>query len=181
MLFDLKGKRKRVVQVTYVILASCSAAAWCCSGPAAASAAACRRDHRQHSGTANSAVPGPGRAQPRRPCGQNPKSEQAWLDLTRAQFNLAASPEGSDAETGQLNDTGKQAVLEAINAWERYLKLEARRSPTRRTAQFAALAYGATQDYEQGVETQAARGEVDGRARTRYFQLAQFAYCRRTT
>jgi hypothetical protein len=107
----------------------------------------------------------------------NPKSQQAWLDLTRADFNLAASPDGSDPKTGQLTETGKRAVLDTITSWERYLKLHPKK-PDAATAQFAALAYGATQDYKSAVKTQ----ELSAKARpsaNSFFQVAQFAYAGR--
>ena len=103
--------------------------------------------------------------------------------MVRAEFNLAASPEGSDAETGQLTDKGQQAITAAAHAWERYLKLKPKK-PDAGTAQFAALAYGALQDYDAAVKAQ----EIAAKARpsaNSYFQLADFAYragaCRRAT
>ena len=98
----------------------------------------------------------------------------AWLAVLRAQFNLASSPEGSDAETGQLTDRGQQAIIEVAQAWERYLRLKPEKIDSS-AASFAALAYGALQDYDKAVETQAlsvkARPSANG-----YFQLADFAY-----
>src|SRR5206468_2078665 len=83
-----------------------------------------------------------------------PRSESAWLALVRAEFNYAASPDGSDQKTGQLSDKGQQAVVETVSAWERYLKLKPKK-PDAATAQFAALAYGALQDYDKAYKTQA--------------------------
>jgi len=104
----------------------------------------------------------------------NPKSQQGWLDLTRAEFNYAASPEGSDAKTGQLTNKGQQAVLATIDAWEHYLRLHPKR-PDAGAAQFAALAYGATQDYKSAVKTQELAAKARPSANS-YYQLAQFAY-----
>jgi tetratricopeptide (TPR) repeat protein len=97
-----------------------------------------------------------------------------WIDVLRAQFNLASSPEGSDAETGQLTDRGQQAIIEVAQAWERYLRLKPEKiDPS--AASFAALAYGALQDYDKAVETQ--RLSVESRPSANgYFQLADFAY-----
>ena len=92
----------------------------------------------------------------------------------RAQFNLASSPEGSDAETGQLTDRGQQAIIEVAQAWERYLRLKPKKVDASAAA-FAALAYGALQDYDKAVETQ----ELSVKSRpsaNAYFQLADFAY-----
>ena len=82
--------------------------------------------------------------------------------------------EGSDAETGQLTDRGQQAIIEVAKAWERYLRLEPKKVDAS-AAKFAALAYGALQDYNKAVKTQElsvkARPSANG-----YFQLADFAY-----
>jgi tetratricopeptide (TPR) repeat protein len=174
MLFDLKGKRKRVVQVTYVILAVLFGGSLVLFGTGSGvSGGLIDAITGNGSSTANSAFTDQVE-RTREAVQKNPKSEQAWLDLTRAEFNLAASPDGSDPNTGQLNDTGKQAVLETINAWERYIKLRPKKVDAA-TAQFAALAYGATQDYKKAVKTQ--QLAVKSRPNpTGYYQLAQFAY-----
>ena len=65
-------------------------------------------------------------------------------------------------------------MIETATAWERYLKLKPR-TPDSGVAQFAALAYGALQEYNKAVQTQ----EVETRAKPNansYFQLADFAY-----
>jgi hypothetical protein len=173
MLFDLKGRRKRVVQGTYVALAVLFGGSLVLFGTGSSV-----------SGGLIDAITGKGGGggnsafkqqvdHARVTVRANPRSQQAWLELTRAEFNLAASPDGSD-KSGQLNATGQQAVLETVNAWERYIKLKPRR-PDPATAQFAALAYGATQDFGNAVKTQ----EITVKARpsaASYFQLAQLAY-----
>jgi tetratricopeptide (TPR) repeat protein len=105
---------------------------------------------------------------------RTPRSEQAWLDLVRAEFNLAASEEGSDPQTGQLTDKGQSAVIETANAWERYLKLKPKK-PDAGTAQFVALAYGALQEYNRAVKTQQIATRAKPNANS-YFQLADLAY-----
>jgi tetratricopeptide (TPR) repeat protein len=174
VLFDLKGKRKRLVQVTYLALAVLFGGSLVLFGTGSSV-----------SGGLIDAITGNGNGSSnnvfenqvkdaRKAALRNPKSEQAWLDLVRADFNLAASPTGSDAQTGQLTDEGKQAVIETVTAWERYLKLKPKK-PDAGTAQFAAIAYGALQEYGKSVDTQ----EIVTRARPNanaYFQLADFAY-----
>ena len=77
----------------------------------------------------------PSAARPR-----NPRNPAAWLAVVRAQFNLASSPEGSDAETGQLTDRGQQAIIEVAQAWERYLRLKPEEDrPERRLVRRARL------------------------------------------
>ena len=174
MLFDLKGKRKRVVQVTYVALAVLFGGSLVLFGTGSSvSGGLIDAITGNNSGGSTSAFQDQVN-RTRAAVRANPKSEQAWLDLTRAEFNLAASPDGSDPETGQLSEKGKQAVLETINSWERYLKLKPKK-PDAATAQFAAIAYGATQDYRKAVKTQALAAKARPSSNS-YYQLAQFAY-----
>jgi tetratricopeptide (TPR) repeat protein len=174
MLFDLKGKRKRVVQVTYLGLAILFGGSLVLFGTGSSVSGGLIDAITGNNSSGGTSAFQDQVNRTRKTVQANPKSEQAWLDLTRAEFNLAASPDGSDADTGQLSDTGKQAVLDTITSWERYLKLHPKK-PDAATAQFAALAYGATQSYNKAVKTQelAAKARPSSNA---YYQLAQFAY-----
>jgi tetratricopeptide (TPR) repeat protein len=174
MLFDLKGKRKRVVQVTYLGLAILFGGSLVLFGTGSSvSGGLIDAITGNNSGGSTSAFQDQVN-RTRTAVRTNPQSEQAWLDLTRAEFNLAASPDGSDADTGQLSEKGKQAVLETINSWERYLKLKPKQ-PDAATAQFAAIAYGATQEYRKAIKTQAVAAKARPSSNS-YYQLAQFAY-----
>jgi tetratricopeptide (TPR) repeat protein len=174
MLFDLKGKRKRVVQVTYLGLAILFGGSLVLFGTGSSVSGglidAITGSHSSGSKSVFEDQVNRAKTEVRR----NPRNQQAWLDLTRAEFNLAASSDGSDSQTGQLTDKGKQAVLETENAWERYLKLKPKK-PDAAAAQFAALAYGATQQYGQAVKTQRFAAQERPSA-SAYYQLAQFAY-----
>lgn len=174
MLFDLKGKRKRVVQVSYVGLAILFGGSLVLFGTGSSVSGGLIDAITGKNGGGSTSVFQDQVNRTQKAVRANPKSQQAWLDLARAQFNLAASPEGSDAKTGQLSTKGKQAVLDTISSWERYLKLHPKK-PDPGTAQFAALAYGATQGYKDAVKTQdfAAKGRPNANS---YYQLAQFAY-----
>src|SRR4051812_25927591 len=153
MLFDLKGKRKRVVQVTYLGLAILFGGSLVLFGTGSSVSGGLIDAITGNNSSGSNSVFQDQVDRTRKAVRGNPRNQQAWLDLTRAEFNLAASPDGSDSSTGQLSDVGKQAVLETVNAWERYLKLHPKQ-PDAATAQFAALAYGATQDYDKAVKTQ---------------------------
>jgi tetratricopeptide (TPR) repeat protein len=173
MLFDLRGKRKRLVQVTYVALAVLFGGSLVLFGTGSSVSGGLIDAITGNNGGGSNSVFEDQVDRTKKAVRANPRSEQAWLDLSRAEFNLAASPDGSD-QSGQLTDEGKQAVLETINAWERYLKLKPKK-PDAATAQFAAIAYGATQDYGKAIATQ----EIAAKARpsaSSYFQLAQLAY-----
>jgi len=174
MLFDLKGRRKRVVQVSYVGLAILFGGSLVLFGTGSSVSGGLIDAITGNNSSSSTSAFQDQVNRTQKAVRLNPKSQQAWLDLTRAQFNLAASPDGSDANTGQLTSKGQQAVLATIDAWERYLKLRPRK-PDAGAAQFAALAYGATQDYKSAVKTQALAARARPSANS-YYQLAQFAY-----
>jgi tetratricopeptide (TPR) repeat protein len=174
MLFDLKGRRKRLVQITYVVLAVLFGGSLVLFGTGSSVSGGLIDAITGNSSGSDTSVFKDQVERARKQTLRTPRRESAWLDLVRAEFNLAASPEGSDPQTGQLTDAGKQAVVETASAWERYLKLKPKK-PDPSTAQFAALAYGALQDFRAAVKTQAAAARAKPNPNA-YFQLADFAY-----
>jgi tetratricopeptide (TPR) repeat protein len=174
MLFDLKGRRKRLVQVVYVGLAILFGGGLVFFGIGSNSLSGGLFDAFQGTGGGSSSVFEDNVEEARAAVRRNPRSEEAWLNLVRTDYNLAASTEGSDAETGQLTDKGRQAIIQAADAWERYLALKPKKINVG-TGQFAALAYGALQEYPKAVKTQQAvvRAKSNPNA---WFQLADFAW-----
>src|SRR6266540_3654899 len=124
MLFDLRGKRKRLVQVTYLALAILFGGSLVLFGTGSSVSGGLIDAITGNSGGGGSSVFQDQVKNAKKQTLRTPRSERAWLDLVRAEFNLAASPEGSDAQSGQLTDTGQQAVIETATSWERYLKLK---------------------------------------------------------
>ena len=173
MLFDVKGKRKRMIQVVYVILAILFGGSLVLFGTGSGVQGGLLDAFTGGGGEDNTVFQDQYESAQKR-ARANPDSEAAQLAVVRAAFNLAASTEGSDAETGQLTDKGGQAVTAAANAWERYLKLKPKK-PDAGTAQFAALSYAALQDYDAAVKAQAIAAKYRPSANS-YFQLADFAY-----
>src|SRR5262245_12943909 len=120
MLFDLKGRRKRLVQVVYVCLAVLFGGSLVLFGTGSSvSGGLVDAITGNNNGGGGSNVFSDQVERAQKATVQNPRSEQAWLDLVRAQFNLAASSEGSDQQTGQLTDKGQEAVIGTTDAWER--------------------------------------------------------------
>lgn len=173
MLFDLKGRRKRLVQVTYVALAILFGGGLVLFG-VGGNVSGGLIDAFRGSGSADTSAFDDLVERAERRAARNPREPEAWLDVVRAEFNLASSPQGSDAETGQLTDRGQQAIIAVAEAWERYLRLDPEKIDSS-AASFAGLAYGALQDYDKAVDTQ--RLAVEARPSANgYFQLADFAY-----
>jgi tetratricopeptide (TPR) repeat protein len=173
MLFDLKGKRKRMVQVVYLGLAILFGAGLVLFGVGGASGGLIDA-FKGSGGGGNSSAFSDLVQRAEQKAARNPRDPAAQLDLLRAQFNLASSTEGSDAETGALTDRGQQAIIEVAQAWERYLRLKPKKVDAS-AATFAALSYGALQDYNKAVRTQKLSVEARPSANG-YFQLADFAY-----
>jgi hypothetical protein len=174
LLFDLKGKRKRVVQVTYMGLAILFGAGLVLFGVGGNVSGGLIDAFRGGDGGSGTTVFSENVKQAERRAARDPKNPQAQLALVRAQFQFASSTEGSDAQTGALTDKGQQAIVEVADAWDRYLRLEPKKVDPN-AAGFAALAFGALQDYPKAVRTQ--RLSVEARPSANgYFQLADFAY-----
>jgi tetratricopeptide (TPR) repeat protein len=175
LLFDLKGRRKRLVQVTYVILAILFGGGLVLFGVGGnVSGGLIDAFRGDGGGGADDSAFTDVVERAERRAARNPDDPEAWVAVVRAQFNLASSPVGSDAETGSLTDRGQQAVIEVTQAWERYERLKPKKVDAS-AASFAALAYGALQDYDKAVAIQ--RRSLEARPSANgYFQLADFAY-----
>jgi tetratricopeptide (TPR) repeat protein len=173
MLFDLKGKRKRLVQVVYLGLAILFGAGLVLFGVGGSSGGLIDA-FKGGGGDSSTSAFDDLLQRAEHKAARNPRDPNAQLEVVRAQYNIAISPAGSDADTGQLTDRGQQAIIEISQAWERYLRLKPKKvDPS--AAAFAALAYGALQDYGKAVRTQAQAMKVRPSANG-YFQLADFAY-----
>ena len=175
MLFDLKGKRKRLVQVVYMGLAILFGGGLVLFGVGGSTSGGLIDAFKGGGGSSSSdSAFNDVIVKAERRAALHPQDPEARLAVVRAQFNLAASPAGSDAQTGALTDKGQQAIIEVTQNWERYLKLHPKKiDPSGATS--AALAYGALQDYRKAVKAQELsvkeRGSANG-----YFQLADFSY-----
>ena len=166
MLFDLKGKRKRLVQVVYVTLAILFGGGLVLfgvggnvsGGLSTPSSGDGQRGHDRSSATAWSAPSAARRA--------DPDDAEARLALVRAAATASPHPpEGSDAETGALTDRGQQAIIEVAQAWERYLRLKPEKIDSERRRVRGARIRGAA-GLRQGRGDAAARRSRPGRART---------------
>ena len=173
MLFDLKGKRKRLVQVVYVMLAVLFGGGLVLFG-VGGNVSGGLIDAFKGTGSADTSAFTDRVERAERLAARQPRNPEAWLEVVRAEISLAQSPQGSDAETGELTDRGRQAIVQVAEAWERYLRLEPKKVDGNAAA-FAALAYGALQEQDKAVEAQ--RQSVEARPSANgYFELARFAY-----
>src|SRR3954447_12611223 len=173
MLFDVRGRRKRVVQVVYLGLAILFGASLVFFGTGSG----------VNGGLFDAFTGGDGGSsnvftdqynKARQQARVSPRNPAAQVAVVRASYNLAASTEGSDQETGALTDKGQAAITAAAAAWERYLRLKPKTLDAG-SAQFAALAYGALQDYSSAAKAQRVAATERPSANS-WFQLADFYY-----
>lgn len=120
MLFDLKGKRRRTVQVTYVALAFLMAVGLIGAGVGSGVSGGIFDLFSGGGGssTANKAVEKRIKtlnAQLR----VNPKNQAALAALTRAHYNLASVT--VSRKTNAFDAEGKKELAQADSAWQRYL------------------------------------------------------------
>jgi hypothetical protein len=120
MLFDLKGKRRRAVQVTYVGLAFLMAVGLVGAGVGSGVNGGIFDLFGGGGGssTANKTVDKRiKRAE--RALRVNPKDEAAMITLVRSHYSLASAD--TDERTGQFGKDGKKELVKAGSAWQRYV------------------------------------------------------------
>jgi hypothetical protein len=125
MLFDLQGKRRRLVQGTYLVLAILLGGGLVLFGVGSGSVsgglfdAITGKDSNSSSGT-NSAITK--RIQTdQKALKIDPNNQQALEDLVRSHYQLAT--DDADANTGAFGDKGKQELAKADTAWKHYVKV----------------------------------------------------------
>jgi hypothetical protein len=125
MIFDLQGKRRRLVQATYLILAVLMGGGLILFGVGSGSVSgglfdALTGNNSNGNGSANSTVNNRIKKD-EKAIKLNPKNQAALADLVRAHYQLAT--DDADANTGAFGPTGKQQLTQASNAWKRYISV----------------------------------------------------------
>jgi hypothetical protein len=123
MLFDLQGKRRRLVQATYLILAILMGGGLVLFGVGSGDISgglfdAITGKDSNSTSSANSAVSK--RIQrDEKALKLNPNSQAALTDLVRSHYQLAT--DDADANTGAFGPVGKKELAKASIAWKRYV------------------------------------------------------------
>jgi hypothetical protein len=174
MLFDLKGRRRRVVQGTYLMLAVLMGGGLVLFGIGGDVSGGLfdAFSERGGGGGGNSAIQERiDRAEQR--VRANPRDEAALKDMIRSNYQLASSE--ADPNTGRVPNDAKDELRAASAAWERYLALEPKRVE-------ASLAFLMLQAYGPNGLNQPAKGvtaaEVAAEQRpssSAYVQLTLYA------
>lgn len=153
MVFDTSGRRKRVVQVVYGLLAVIMASSLLLVvGPFSIGDLFSTQDAAQSAADALDDQA----AGIERKLRRNPNDEALLLALTRTRISAGNSLSQVDPATGQaaITPEGRQEYLQAADAWDRYLKQADEPSPA--VAQLAATAlFSLAQTATTGTESEA--------------------------
>lgn len=125
MLFDLQGKRRRLVQVTYLTLALLMGGGlvfFGIGGDVSGGLFDAFSENRSGGGGDSAAEERIERAEDR--LEENPRNQRALIEVVRANYQLATQE--ADEQTGQFNDEGLDRLRDADRAWTRYLELAER-------------------------------------------------------
>lgn len=173
MLFDLKGRRRRVVQVTYLTLAVLMGGGLVFFGIGSDVSGGLADIFGDRSGSSGNSIVEDRIDENEEKLETDPKNTAALEALVRDWYQLA-SPE-ADPTTGEFTDEGKERLAEADEAWQRYLDIE-QKKPDAALAQYMVTAYGPTalNKPDEGAEAAeiVATARKDAQA---YLTLAQYA------
>jgi tetratricopeptide (TPR) repeat protein len=168
MLFDLRGKRRRFIQVVYGLLAALFLIGFVGFGVGSETGAGGIFDALgvggDDSSSSNPEFESEIESAEER-LAQNPKDEQALLRLAEVHYAAGNSSAEADPETGQLTVTEETRTeyQESIAAWERYLDLNPK-NPNAGTAAQVLGAYQALVNSE--TDPAALESELEGAAVT---------------
>jgi hypothetical protein len=174
MLFDLKGKRRRFVQATYLTLAVLMAGGLVLFGIGGGTNGGLL-DAFKGGGGGTSAEKQLKKqiAQAQQRVAANPSDQAALLLMAKDNYQLAAAR--ADPNTGAFDDKGKQDLAKAASAWERYMALNPPK-PDDTVASYMLLAYGQAGLNKADKAKQAA--EIVSQARpnsNNYIQVVYYA------
>ena len=185
MLFDLKGRRKRFIQATYLILAILFGGGLVLFGVGSSvQGGLLDAISGDGSGGSNTSTFEDQVRKAQAAALRNPKDERAQVALARAEYNLATGGDDFDRTTGQFKKGAADELRRSVAAWERYLALKPKK-PDTGAAALMVQAYaglvglgsgGAPLDlFERAAKTQLLIAE-ERPSPIAYFQLAGIWY-----
>ncbi len=123
MLFDLQGRRRRVVQATYLMLAVLMGGGLVFFGIGSDVSGGLVDAFKGEDGGGNgNSVIEKRLESAQRRAAANPRDEAALKELVRGHYQLAG--QNTDRRTFRFTREGKAQLAKAASAWERYLALE---------------------------------------------------------
>ena len=171
MLFDLKGRRRRVVQGTYLMLAILMGGGLVLFGIGGDVSGGLFDAFNGNSSSSNDLVEKRIDKNEEK-VAANPKDQVALRALVQDWYQLAN--EEADPNTRQYTDTGKERLAEADKAWQLYL--DAAKNPDPGLASLMVQVYSppALNKAAEGAEA-AEIVAIDQKSAQAYLQLVQFA------
>jgi hypothetical protein len=173
MLFDLKGRRRRVVQATYLTLAVLMGGGLVFFGIGSDVSGGLFDAFKDESGgNGNSVIEERVQSAERR-LAANPRDEAALKAVVRGRYQIAG--QSADPNTFKYTAEGKAELAKAARAWERYLALEPEK-PDVALARYMVQAYSAEalNRAEEGAEAAEIVAGADPSAQN-YLALARYA------
>jgi hypothetical protein len=176
MLFDLQGKRRRLVQGTYLVLAILMGGGLILFGVGSGNISGGLFDaltgKNSNSSTGGNSIVDKRIKADQRAIVINPNNTQAMADLVRAHYQLAGSDE--DQNTGVFGDQGKAELRKASAAWQKYIGVAKKPDPS--LAALMLNAYGDIGLKDDAHAAEAAEFVADAQPSAQaYLQLAQYA------
>lgn len=175
MLFDLQGKRRRVVQGSYLILAILMGGGLVLFGVGSGSISGGLFDAITGNDSGNGSINSTVNDRVKRDekaLQLNPKNTAALASLVRAHYQLAT--DDANANTGEFGTKGKQELAKADSAWKRYLAAAPKPSDSLASLMLQAYSQGGLNKPDQATRA----AEVIAAARPSaqaYLQLATYA------
>ena len=172
MLFDLKGRRRRVVQATYLMLAVLMGGGLVFFGIGGDVSGGLFDAFSDRTGSGNSIVDDRIEENEEK-LETDPKNGAALKDLARDWYQLAN--EQADPTTGQFTEEGNERLANSDEAWQRYLALDPKK-PDPSLASLMVNVYGPTGLNKAAEAAEAAEIVTAAQPSAQGFlQLAQFA------
>jgi tetratricopeptide (TPR) repeat protein len=173
MLFDLKGKRRRAVQATYLTLALLMGGGLVFFGIGGDVSGGLFDAFSERGGAGGSSLIEDRLERAEKRLRANPRDAAALTEIIRANYQLAADE--ADRETGVFGEDARDELAKAGAAWERYLQLDPKRlDPS--LAQLMVQAYGELGLNQPAKAVTAAEVFAEARPNAQaYLQLTRYA------
>src|SRR5215212_8874215 len=154
MLFDLQGKRRRLVQGTYLILAILMGGGLVLFGVGSGDISgglfdAITGKDSNSTSSANSAVT-KRIEKDKKALALNPKNQAALADLVRSHYQLAT--DDTDVNTGAFGSEGKAELEKASAAWKRYIAAAEKPSDSLASLMLQAYSEGGLNKADEAAE-----------------------------
>lgn len=174
MLFDLKGRRRRVVQATYLMLAVLMGGGLVFFGIGGDVSGGLFDAFSDRSGSSGNQLVEDRIDDNEEKLETDPNNDAALKDLARDWYQLANAE--ADPTTGQFTEDGMERLANADDAWQRYLDLDPK-NPDASLASLMVNVYGPTGLNKAAEAAEAAEIVTAAQPRNAqaFLQLAQFA------